>query len=1262
MKISGLDFLENDLAGQILDDLDDGILIINPELVIEFANKAAISLFGVSKGVLTGNRITEYFPFIDKFINIHRSKISRAPGNRVEAVASLKGKLNKLSLVISGVFDSKNSFYGFSLKIKRAQVEPEINIPDEKKYKALFKDVQEGIIVMDDKSRIVEVNPAACSIFGIPQQEFTTLLVRNLFPHNSDIESDRLWAEFIRKGKIAGFYKYQLKSGEFKYLDFKGTTNFVQGLHMAIFFDVTEKRQTQLALRVSESQLKAIFDSTSQLVFLFDLELKLLKYNKTAKETIKYISGYDIPLSWSLLKHIDKFFDKVLDPEIYLERVLTGESASFEAELKSYPGYWFEVCFSPVYDRNNNIGSICITCLDISLRKQAELSLGASEARFRSLVQNSSDLIAILNSDGEFLYYSSSFHRILSYSDQDLFEKRLQDLVCPEDLYLVEKLLTAISDGEEDQPISGEFRIKHVSGGYLSLESIFNNQTSNPFIKGIVMNARDMTLRKRQEDNLRLLERAIDSSENGIFITDPTIDGNPVVYINKAFQRITGYSDKDVLGKDIGILFNNSFKKNGIEKVKKAFEQGLGLTDLMKNYRKNGDLFWNEFNISPVFNHDDKISNFIGVINDVSEKKNAEDALNEIISGLASVSEQEFFETLVKYLSWTVKSDIIFIAEVKEGCRLCTKAFLYDNVNIDDMELQNRDTPWYNVVDERNVIISDDIFADFPGIDCLPNSFTSFIGLPLIDSSGKVVGVLGAVNRGEFENLPFAESLLNLFSIRTSAELERQQYLSSLKESEEKFRALAENSPDLILIYNLIDKKVEYINRDVFWGYSAEELTNSKNWEDAYHHEDRSLAVEYLLGVIKGEITGNNSIDLRVRTKDGNYEWGTNRISILEKEGKWTKKVLINISLITERKRAEQALKESEEKLKALTENTNDLLFSVDAKLSFTTMNTAFLRFMRHTYGRKLKIGMDVASVFNEDFHNIEWYKLIKSSLKNKKLVKEISVNAVYGNESFEVLFNPIYDIENQVKGVSVFARDITRRKNAENDIKRTNFELDSFVYRASHDLRAPLRSVMGLISLVKIEENRNQRTEYLELANKSITKLDSFIGDLTDFSRNSRMDLKFIRINFAALIDDTMERLQFMDKAANIVLKKNIDPEIEFVSDFTRLSIVVQNLLSNAIKYQNEYTARSECEISLSMYRKREIEIWVRDNGIGIRKEFLPKVFDMFFRASHESYGSGLGLYITKQVVEKLNGSISVQSEPGKGTCFRIILPLIKV
>ncbi|RYG51954.1 MAG: PAS domain S-box protein, partial [Chitinophagaceae bacterium] len=226
--------------------------------------------------------------------------------------------------------------------------------------------------------------------------------------------------------------------------------------------------------------------------------------------------------------------------------------------------------------------------------------------------------------------------------------------------------------------------------------------------------------------------------------------------------------------------------------------------------------------------------------------------------------------------------------------------------------------------------------------------------------------------------------------------------------------------------------------------------------------------------------------------------------------------------------------------------------------------------------------------------------------------------------------------------------------------LKKINSELDRFVYSVSHDLRSPLTSMQGLISLARGETQDTAMLEYLDMLESSSVKLDKFIMDILDYSRNSRMETQTQPVNLHGLVSDVLSHFRSQAQSRVRVETENIgDPIIQ--SDRTRLTMILNNLVSNAVRYSD---ARSETPFVkvLTETNVSGFSITVIDNGIGIPVELQDRVFEMFFRGTKDSIGSGLGLYIVKEAVEKLHGTISLDSSPGKGTVFHINIPNVKV
>jgi len=225
--------------------------------------------------------------------------------------------------------------------------------------------------------------------------------------------------------------------------------------------------------------------------------------------------------------------------------------------------------------------------------------------------------------------------------------------------------------------------------------------------------------------------------------------------------------------------------------------------------------------------------------------------------------------------------------------------------------------------------------------------------------------------------------------------------------------------------------------------------------------------------------------------------------------------------------------------------------------------------------------------------------------------------------------------------------------------------ELDKFVYSVSHDLRAPLTSILGLVKLAKGPENLikslplSDDLDYLEMIEKSVDKLDIFIRNIIDYYRSTRMESLDENINFQELLQNTKQELEFFPdyNRLNIILKINNGENAAFKSDHSRLRIIFNNLVSNAIKYQKRESTDSFLFITVDISPTQATLVFY-DNGIGINEKHLSEIFKMFFRANNINAGSGIGLYIVNEAVKKLDGKIEAQSVVGEKTVFTVTLP----
>lgn len=220
--------------------------------------------------------------------------------------------------------------------------------------------------------------------------------------------------------------------------------------------------------------------------------------------------------------------------------------------------------------------------------------------------------------------------------------------------------------------------------------------------------------------------------------------------------------------------------------------------------------------------------------------------------------------------------------------------------------------------------------------------------------------------------------------------------------------------------------------------------------------------------------------------------------------------------------------------------------------------------------------------------------------------------------------------------------------------------ELDRFSSRVSHDLRGPISSLIGLYEVVKSEVTDEVALKYFDLYNNSLTRINQKVVDLLSLSKVKDWKMTRVEIGFEEIIADCIASFSYIPIFNKVNFVVDLDDSLSIQSDHSLISTIIQNLIENSIKYARKDSVEPFVKVIVKQSAEDYFCIIVEDNGIGIDSKYQDKVFDMFYRANDEGQGSGLGMYILKSAVDKLEGEVELKSILGEGTKFVVLLPIL--
>jgi len=480
---------------------------------------------------------------------------------------------------------------------------------------------------------------------------------------------------------------------------------------------------------------------------------------------------------------------------------------------------------------------------------------------------------------------------------------------------------------------------------------------------------------------------------------------------------------------------------------------------------------------------------------------------------------------------------------------------------------------------------------------------------------------------------------------------QKEQEIKELKGELEKYQSAARGANDGLWDWDF-RKNQPFVSQPwkTMLGIDEEEIVDMHGlWEERLHPDDKTRALKAFQDFINGT-SQDYYQEFRMQHADGSYKWILSKAKALRGEDGTALRVSGSHTDITERKSVTDALSRSEEKYRNLFQNSLVAMFRCEAETGrVIEANDKFWHLLGVDESSDYPLGFDMF------IHEREKRKLFDGLEKNGFVDNvELQVKTAEGGAIWVSYSAVIYPEDGIIECI---LKDISQTKENLLELQKVNFELDSFVYHASHDLRSPLRSILGLIDLYRLESENKVREECIEKIEGSVKRLDDLVMELLSISRNDRVNDQHVDINFMVEINHSISSYYNATNTKGLEIVTKVIQRVPFKSDLTRVRIILNNLISNAIKYRSFHKDYTYVAVE-AIVEKDKVVIKVEDNGEGIEESKVPHIFDMFYRATEKSEGSGLGLYIVKKVADKLNAKIEVDSLELEGTTFTVTVP----
>jgi len=997
-----------------------------------------------------------------------------------------------------------------------------------------------------------------------------------------------------------------------------------------ISVDITKRKQAEETIHNERLLLRTIIDNIPDAIYTKDINGCKTLANFTEVRYLGATSEADV-----IGKSDFEFYPKELaeyfsvDDKLILTNgtpVIDREDYIFDANNQKR---WLLSSKLPLRDRNNQIIGLVGIGHDITDYKKAQLALQESETLYRNLVEKLPDGVYTSTYAGKFVDLNPAMVKILGYdSKEELMPVNIRtqlyyDPVDRDNIVLQGK-----------QVMMNVFRLKKKDGSVIWVEDhVWQNENENPdsiFYEGII---RDVTERKQAELALQesesLYRNLMERLPDGIYKS--TREGK-FVDVNPAMITMLGYDSKEEL-MDIDIKTQLYFEPSDREnQVLNEKDENIGVYRLKK---KDGSEFWVEDKVRYSLNEKGEILFHEGIIRDITERKLAELALQEseslyrnLVERLPdgvykSTHEGKFVDinpAMVKILGYESKEELM-------GINIKTQLY-------------------FESTERQSDVVNEDL--ETIGVYRMKKK----------DGSEIWVEDHGWFSRDEDVNILYHEGIMWDITERKLAEL-------ALQESESLYRNLVERLPDGVYKSTHEGKFVDVNPAMVkMLGYESKDELMAIDIKTQLYFKPSDR--ESLVLQEKLEEMGI----YRLKKKDGSEIW-------VEDHGWYNMdehgKILFHEGImrdITERKLAEDALKESEEQNRTILQTAMDGFWLVNRQGQLLEVNEAYSQMSGYSAPELLSMRIsDLEAIESGDETRDHIQKIIEQGetrFESRHLRKDGS----------------LFDVEVSVKyqparggQLMVFLHDITNRKLKEQELIKAKEKAEesdrlksAFLANMSHEIRTPMNGILGFADLLKTPDlSGEEQQEYIRIIKKSGERMLNIINDIVDISKiesgQMKVNLSETKINGQTEFLYTFFKPEVDKKGIKLTMKNGLSEKESIIkTDKEKVYAILTNLVKNAIKFTSKGSIEFGYTLIAGQHAAPLLKFYVKDTGFGIPANRQQAIFDRFIQAdiadSMAFQGAGLGLSISKAFVEMLGGTIWVESQEGKGSSFYFTLP----